>query len=435
MRVRVAATQAWLLVPLLWGCAFSAPGWLPTWLGGPSPPEEHPPVVAQPASSLPAPEGLRAHSGEYRSISLQWDPLLSGHVGGYRLERADQREGPYLPVATVWGRGEIASADRGGDPPLGDSDTRYYRIRAFDRAGRLSENVSEVVVGTTAPLPDPPTGLRAYSRQPREVPLAWEPADDPRVAGYRVERSPSPEGPFETIAELDGRHASAYVDRGLGDLRVFFYRVAARNLGGATGPPSLPVRAVTKPEPLPPLGLRLSDQRLGVNLLAWEPNVEHDLAEYRLYRVVPNEPPRLVASVPADRTEARDASVAAGGEVTYALVAVDRDGLESRPSESIDVTGVDYGLRAEALPDGVHLHWDPRTAEGFVRARIEREGWLGRRALGTSDTGAFVDRAVEPGQVYTYVAVLERQGDEEAPPSRPVSVEVPAQVPEVGDFR
>jgi fibronectin type 3 domain-containing protein len=421
-----------LLAPLLLGaCAsLTAPAWLPTWLGGARPPEP-PLVVAEPASQLAAPEGLRATSGVYRTIALQWDPLLGGDVGGYRLERADQREGPYLPLAPIWGRGVMASADLGDDPALGDGVTRYYRIRAFDRGGHLSAIASDVVVGTTAPLPKAPEGLRAYSHQPREVPLSWRASEDHRVGGYVVERSPSPDGPFETIAALDGQHATAYVDRGLGDLRVFFYRVSARNAGGATGSPSDSVRAVTKPEPLPPLGLRLESQRLGENELRWEPNVEQDLAEYRLYRSVPEAPPLLVVSVAADQTTAMDRTVGAGESVSYVLVAVDRDGLESRLSETIDTTGVRYGLTAEARVDGVYLRWDPRTGEGFVRGRVEREGWLGRRLLGTSETGLFVDRDVEPGGVYRYVAVLERPDAGEAPASAPIAV----RVPEVGDFR
>jgi fibronectin type 3 domain-containing protein len=281
-------------------------------------------------------------------------------------------------------------------------------------------------VGTTAPLPDAPADLRAYSRQPREVPLSWRAAEDPRVGGYVVERSPSPDGPFETIAEIDGRHATSHVDRGLGDLRVFYYRVAARNLGGAVGAPSAPVRAVTKPEPLPPLGLRLVSRGLGTNELAWEPNVEPDIAEYQLHRVYPDAAPELVASVPGDHTSARDTGVGAGQALTYRAVAIDRDGLASRWSDPVEAKGVRYDATAEVRADGIHLRWDPRPGEGFVWARVERESWLGRRVLGTSSDGSFVDRDVERGGVYRYVLVLERPGSVEAPPSDPISVRVPA---------
>jgi hypothetical protein len=417
-KLPLRAFRSLWLAPLL-ACACAS--WqLPPGFGSPRAPTT-PPLVTQPASQLPAPEGLRAGSGEYRAIPLKWDPVLAGEVGGYRIEHAQQREGPYLPLVPIWGRGVIAHVD--ASP--GDATTRFYRIRTFSRDGHLSQNVSGVVVGTTAALPGPPKGLRAYSRQPREVPLAWRASVDPLVAGYRVERSPSPDGPFEAVAELAGRHATAYVDRELGDLRVFFYRVKALNPAGASGAPSESVRAVTKPEPLPPLGLRVESQRLGINVLAWEPNVERDLAEYRLYRIDSALPTQLVGSVSADHTVTEDRTVASGESVTYALVALDRDGLESRPSEPVQASGERYGLSAEALPDGVHLRWDPRPAEGFVQARIERFSWLRRRVLGASDDGHFIDREALPGASYRYVVVLERAGDDPAPASQPIAVRIP----------
>ncbi len=385
-----------------------------------------PPLVEIPAAALPAPDGLRATSGEYRMIPLKWDPLLHGNAGGYLLERASQRDGEFVRLADIRGRGSISYVDRGSDEePLGDGATRFYRLRAFAPDGRLSAKASPVVVGTTAPLPDPPEEVRAYSRQPREVPLSWSASPNPIVAGYQVERSPALEGPFEVVARLEGRHATTYVDGGLGDLRVFYYRVASMNPGGGTGSPSAPVRGVTKPVPLPPLGLRVSQRRLGANLLEWQPNVETDLVEYRLFRARQDEQPRLVASVPAEARRARDGSVGAGDRVTYTLVALDRDGLQSRPSKAVPVASEGYGLSAAVREDGIHLRWDPRTDEGFSRSRLVRSGWFTRRKSAWSESGEYVDREVVPGRRYRYVAILQRPDSSEAPPSRPVEVRVP----------
>jgi hypothetical protein len=320
----------------------------------------------------------------------------------------------------------VARVD-GAETPLADGVTWFYRLRPFTPAGRLGDTPSDVVVGTTAPLPDPPEGLRAYSRQPREVPLSWQASEDRAVVGYRVERSPSPAGPFEAIADLEGRYAVAYVDGELGDLRVFYYRVASRNPAGEVGPWSETVRAVTKPEPLPPLDLEVAEQRLGVNVLAWEPNVERDIEAYRLYRVREDAPLEQVAVVPAQATRFEHTGVEAGETASYVLTAVDREGLESRPSEPVSATGPRYDLAADATPERVRLRWNPRSEEGFVAARVERDGWLGSRVLGTSSDGEFEDPDVEPGVVYRYVVVL-LGGEGEAPPSEPVDVRVPERV-------
>jgi fibronectin type 3 domain-containing protein len=424
MRRAVPAAGLGLLL-LLSACAQLRTTWM-EFRGSP------PPLVEIPAAALPAPDGLRAISGEYRMIPLKWDPLLQGNAGGYLLERAMERAGAFSRLAEIRGRGSISYVDRGSDDaPLGDGETRFYRLRAFAPDGRLSAEASRVVVGTTAPPPDPPEDVRAYSRQPREVPLSWSASPDPTVAGYRVERSPAREGPFEMVAQLEGRHATTYVDSGLGDLRVFYYRVDSTNPDGNAGPPSAPVRGVTKPEPLPPLGLRVSQRRLGANVLEWQPNVETDLVEYRLFRARQGDEPKLVASVPAEARRARDGSVDAGDRVTYTLVAVDRDGLESRPSEAVPVASEGYELSAAVREDGVHLSWNPRREEGFSGARLQRSGWFTRRRSFESETGDYVDRDAVPGRRYRYVAILQRVDASEAPASQPIEVRVPKEA----DFR
>ena len=212
---------------------------------------EHPALIESPAADLPAPQRLRAEANVYRAIPLYWDPVLRNEVAGYAIERAGAADAAFERVAVVWGRGESSYVDGAGGG-LADGKTAYYRVRSVSADGHLGAVASTVVVSNTAPRPAPPRGLRSVSRQPREIPLSWRASASDVAAGYVVERSPSPDGPYEVVDTLDGRFATSFVDRDLGNLRVFYYRVATRNAAGATGDPSEPVRGVTKPEPLPP---------------------------------------------------------------------------------------------------------------------------------------------------------------------------------------
>jgi hypothetical protein len=425
-----ALTIAWLL---LTGCGTTLDVDLARrWIDAPEGPEL--PTLGAPGSAeLPPPRGVRATSGELRAVPVQWDPVLAGEVGGYAIERSATREGPFQPVAALPGRSATAYLDSGPSSwpgasasrkQLNDAETLYYRIRAFDSQGGLSSKVSPVVVATTAPAPDPPTGLRSFSQQPRQVPLSWEASSDPTVAGYVIERSPTSRGPFEPLAEVSGRYQTVYLDQGLGDLRVFHYRISAVNTSGGRGEPSAPVRAVTKPEPLPPLGLGVTGRRLGANQLAWEPNVERDLTGYRLARLRTDAPASEIAMVlPSGTTRAVDEVVGADEQVTYSLIAIDSDGLESAASR-LDVTSVGYELSAEAEGDAIELSWNPRSDEGWVGARVYLHG-LRPTELGFSRDGHFRHTDLRPGKEYRYTVVLEAPDGRPAPTSTPIAVTLP----------
>jgi fibronectin type 3 domain-containing protein len=395
---------------------------------------EAPVLLPGPASELPAPEGVAATSGQLREVPLQWEPVITGDVGGYVVERAFAPNGPFTRVAVLAGRNTTLWVDRGapeGSPngtpsALADGVTAYYRVRSFARSGQLGAEATLVASATTASPPAPPPALRAYSHQPRQVPLAWRASDDPNVTAYRVYRSPSFRGSFERLATVDGRFQTIYNDKGLGDLRVFYYRVAAVNRAGGEGRASEPVRAVTKPAPLPPLGLRVTEQRLGVNQLSWEPNVETNLVGYRLLRQrVGAKEREPVATLTPDQITAEDPAASADERIDYTLVAVDEDGLASDPAEPVVVTSVGYEISATARTDGVHLAWNPRSEEGFSGARVYRIGALSRNELAFVTGGSFVDTQAKPGGRYRYTVVLERADKTLAPASPVVEIQVP----------
>ena len=418
------------------------------WLSGTK--SEAPPEVTEfavePAADLQAPEGLRATSGELRMVPLEWEPLLVGDVGGYVVERSSDRDGAFEQLARISGHLTTTYLDREtvpADPPLAatpesepirsesraseDGITWFYRVRAYSSEGSLASRASSLAVATTALPPEAPDDLRAYSRQPRAVPLSWRASDDPNVVGYRVERSPTASGPFELLTETDGRHETSYVDRGLGDLRVFYYRVIAVNAAGGLGVVTTePARAVTKPEPLPPIGLRTVEQHLGANTLAWDRNVEEDIIGYRLYRTLEGkDSPNPIASLSADETTATDSAVAAGQRVSYTLVAIDRDGLESGPANPIEVESERYELSAMVRSDGVHLEWNDRADEGFRGGHVFRTALLQNKNLGFSLGNSFVDTEVRAGATYRYTVVLERTDQSLAPRSAPVEISIP----------
>ena len=394
---------------------------------------EIPVLVETPAAALLEVDGLIAVEDQLRAVPLRWEPVLTGDVGGYAVERALSEQADFVRIGSVAGRYHNAWLDRGNDlspkqqggPDLGDGHSYFYRVRAFDTEGHLAPPGSSVVEARTAAAPAPPESFQAFSQLPRKVALRWAPSEDPHAAGYVLLRSPAARGEFRPLARLSGRFATTYLDEGLGDLRVFYYRIAVVNEAGGQGEPTKPERAVTKPVPLPPIGLTVTSQQLGVNELGWTANVEPDLRAYRLLRRRGDAEAEQVAEIEVGTTEASDPQVGAGESVAYLLVALDRDGLESAPSAEIEVESVAYGLTATVGNGAIELSWSAGVQAGLAETRVLSVGTFGTRELGRSRTPGFTVPDAQPGASYRFRIVGVREDDSEAPPSREVRTRMP----------
>ncbi|GAB2732191.1 SMP-30/gluconolactonase/LRE family protein [Nocardioides pakistanensis] len=119
-----------------------------------------------------------------------------------------------------------------------------------DRAGAQGAFVADVLAA--------PTGL-VTSRSETSNVLAWQPSPSSYTTGYAIQRGPSADGPWTTIATVQGRSTLAYSDTEPEAGETYYYRVQAiayNWVSGATTPgqatvpvPSQPDQA---PEDLPP---------------------------------------------------------------------------------------------------------------------------------------------------------------------------------------
>ena len=347
-----------------------------------------------PPARIGAVEGLRTLSGELRAIPLRWDPLLAGDVGGYAVERATAADGPYQRIAIVMGRFQTATTDRGADlgaklnaretaGDLGDGNTYYYRVRPFDSRGHLGAQVAPLAVRHHRRAPRPADGL------PR-----LQPAPAPGRALLRAVGRPD-RGRLRDLAQPErernlpaGREARRALRHHLGRPRASATCACSttacrrRTPRAARAIPTAAARAVTKPEPLPPVGVHLAERSLGRNVVAWERNVERDLAGYRVLRRRENaERDELVAEVSAETFRVSDDAVGASEKLAYLVLAFDRDGLESETSEPVEDESVGYGLSAEVEGDTVTLRWDEQVQQELASVRVLVGGAFGEAEL------------------------------------------------------
>lgn len=325
-------------------------------------------------SDLRPPEGLRVTSTSDRAIDLAWNPVLLGDVAGYAVLRSTDLTGDFDLIGQTTSRFGTVYHDKGsGEEQLGDGQTYYYRVHPYDRAGRVSRSHA-YAAATTDARPDTPTGLRAYSNLPRSVVVVWEPSTSPSTNGYTILRSPTVAGPWERVGYAEGRLNTVYEDAVPGDLRVMYYRVEATNRFGGESDQTEPVRAVTKADPLPPIGLQIAARRLGQVEFVWEPNVEPDLTGYEVWRAVEDgdgwSAEQQIGVVDASATRFIDPDVGCAQVVRYRLRVVDRDGLSSGYSEPLEAIGETIGLALATEGGAPVLRWDPKRSGDWPAARV-----------------------------------------------------------------
>jgi TolB-like protein len=136
------------------------------------------------------------------------------------------------------------------------------RIRAA-----AEKSAAPVAVVATTPL-QPVQGVLAAGST-NAIRLSWTYPEPGRVIGYMVMRSPSEQGPFNTVATVT---EPAYSDEQLRLNETYYYRVVAVGHGGSASEPTKPVRGATSIAPAVPIFMNV-EPILGGAVLSWRHGV------------------------------------------------------------------------------------------------------------------------------------------------------------------
>jgi len=362
--------------------------------------------------SLPKVKQVRTLS-DMTAIALEWTPIYEGEIDGYNIYRADGGKEAIL-IKTVKDRYSSHYLDSGLEP----GREYVYRITAYQ--DERESPPSDPVRAKTLPAPEPVPFVTAVDHLPRKAKIIWRPHPNLRVDGYIIERGDTAEGSWKKVATLKGRLQAEYIDKGLKDNRVYFYRVIARTCDGVLSAPSAVVRASTKPRPSIVRGLKASKGLPRRIELEWQPNPEPDIDHYRVYRSIFEIGPYL-SIARTKKTHYTDPINEDGVKRYYKVTAVDKDGLESFKQDSPAV--------GETLPkpkppiitqkrfDGrtVYLEWfspDNRAVSYIVKKR-EILGLLKYNEYEYKNitTTHFTDTDLKPDAKYVYrVYAVDRYG-------------------------
>ncbi|MEJ5228196.1 hypothetical protein [Thermodesulfovibrio sp.] len=403
------------------------------------------PLDPNEASSSPlSPSNCKAEATD-EGVRLMWQRASKEQIVpivAYHIERqgSDGSIEILTPKPLIAAKGKAEDSFSFLDVNVPKEMEVTYRVSSVDIFGWKSEAVSVKLYVPDREALYPPTDFIAIEGKNR-IELKWKPKKNSLTAGYIIERSYLHDGPYEIITpKMLSVDYYKYDDNTVIGGTAYFYRIRSVGQRGDLGSPSRVMMAQPSSDnPPKPEGLKADVGRTRIRL-TWNP-VKFPVAGYFIERRASGSEKwsrlngRLVPETLYDDELGQQNS----GRISYRVIAVSFDSLESKPSETVEVT-----LRDTIPPPSpiinsiigdngrVTIEFEPSIPEEdsfqFIvlrSASAEDTGIVISEPLST-DKRKFEDIMVEPGNDYWYRLVAIDRAGNRSELSKPVRVGVSA---------
>jgi hypothetical protein len=262
---------------------------------------------------------------------LLWRPHTDPRVSGYIIERNDLYNQEWERVGELEHRLDVEFID----DDLEINKLYKYRIRAKTFEGLLSEP-SQIIDVKTKPLPKPVLDITASSDLPKEIKISWRESDEKEVTIYKIYRSSGSNGYFSMIDEVK---TNFYFDKLGEDGKQMFYKVSAVDKDGLESVLNqLPIMGNTLFKPKSPIITKIESSKTEISI-KWEPTDPRSLR----YKVIRKSGSILskkeVMEYDVDKTSYVDSqNLAIDVVYSYQVIAIDKDGVESLPTEESQIS-------------------------------------------------------------------------------------------------
>ena len=225
--------------------------------------------------------------------------------------------------------------------------TYLYSIRSSSTSHVLS-NFSDTIAirPEIETVPPAPTGLTAFQQDDNSVRIIWDDMTEIESSiGYYLifRKTIDPSGKTTSEYELLVDSVLSYennlfIDTTAEEGKTYEYTVMSVDLFGGQSPLSNPVQLYYPPaEVKSPGGLLVTRDKDGV-IVKWDPLIEEDIIEYRVYRQQRNEEKDFLGAVQKGKLpQMIDRGVKKGELYFYSVTAVDENQQESSASYTISI--------------------------------------------------------------------------------------------------
>jgi hypothetical protein len=247
-------------------------------------------------------------------IDLSWQGASPKQLSGFQIFRSTTGPtGSYFQIASV-----AATATRYPDVELTQSTSYCYEIRSYKTSGRNTTYSAYSAPACATTKISPPTATNATAQGSTTVVITWTWGPG-TASGFRVERSASNTGPWQTAATTSSS-ARSYIDAARESEKIVCYRVVALNTGGESGPSNVDCTTpLASPTNL--VAAAVSD---GIQL-TWQDNSSFEF-KFLIQAATDGVTFYDVATVPANTTSFHQPGVSSDKQFWY-RIAAQREGL------------------------------------------------------------------------------------------------------------
>lgn len=335
------------------------------------------------------------------SLRIRWDKVDKAYA--YRIQRSTSKKGKYTTVATVKSGNTTSYIDK----KLKTGRTYYYRVEVFNRthgkngvSGYCSPVSGSTIQGTSI--------VYVRSRGSGNMELRWK--IDPKAYAYKIKRSTSEKGKYETVAEVKGAKTYKYIDKGVSKGKKYYYAVETvirkknvRNYSGnskavvAINIAKVPVQSVCAEEG----GIKLTWKKVsGVNSY----QIVRSQEEKGTYEEI--------VKLNNQTTSYTDTTVKTGQKYYYKIRGIKNGkyvgyGSYSNPLEKLAIAAPADLKAAPIQPNQMKLSWkkvNGATGYEILRSVEPDSGYTTIATVSGGRTVTYLDQTVLPETVYYYKA-------------------------------
>ena len=272
---------------------------------------------------------IKAISGLPHRIKIIWRPHPNPRVAAYIVQRNDLTNLKWNDIATIEGRLNAEFINKG----LKDNKAYRYRVKVKTYDGIIS-TPSEVVEGNTKPLPPIVAGVKASRNLPKRIVIAWQKSPKKDVVYYNVYRAITPYLFYTYLAKTAD---NKFVDIIGKDGVARYYKVTAvDNEGLESLKQDNPVMGTTLDKPATPV---LTNVELDGNFvkISWKRADDRAVKYSVIKRYSEGFSTKKIKYINIYNTVYIDKDIVPGKSYTYSVIAIDKYGIESKPSEEISI--------------------------------------------------------------------------------------------------